>query len=225
MLERPWQNIQELAQMIPHRQGYYAQKRVMHVIRALLARVHYFIPTKAASKAGRRMTFFTPLQGFVLKNEKKLPVELNIRLIIWVQGSGKSQFKKSQWIHHRGHDGNKSLKKNVQEIMLQDEAIRIERQDSHINQWIVYPLVHLISISTLKSYALSNEVPPHHELNFSGSPGLQCLSAPSLLFLKAAEESFCCIRNGNDGGQPPTQQESHQSRNQNGKVFFSWNII
>ena len=45
-------------------------KEVTHNIRVLLSGVHYLIPTIAAAKAGRRMTFFTPLQFFVLKNDK-----------------------------------------------------------------------------------------------------------------------------------------------------------
>lgn len=56
--------------MMPHRRGIIYGKEVMCVIRVLLGGVHYLIPIIAVAKAGRRMTFFTPLQFFVLKNDK-----------------------------------------------------------------------------------------------------------------------------------------------------------
>lgn len=46
------------------------EKEVMHVIGVLLAGAHYFIPTSAVAKAGRRMMLFPPLQLSVLQNDK-----------------------------------------------------------------------------------------------------------------------------------------------------------
>lgn len=44
---------------------------VTRVLRVLLGGARYLIPTTAVAKAGRRMTFVTPLQFFVLKNDIK----------------------------------------------------------------------------------------------------------------------------------------------------------
>lgn len=63
---------------------------VVHITRALLGRIYCLIPTIAAAEAGRGMTFFAPLQFFVLENDKNSLRSLLSALWQGCKGLGKA---------------------------------------------------------------------------------------------------------------------------------------